>query len=222
MRDTVTAEENTTPRAAVRGVRYRAMDLVGASVGLLLGWPVMLVAALVVRLTMGGPVLFRQVRLGRDEQPFTLLKLRTMNGARDPHGRLLPGATRLTRVGRWLRSLSIDELPQLWNVLRGDMSLVGPRPLHPHYLPYYSARERLRHQVRPGMTGYAQVNGRNSLSWDERLELDVQYVEGKSLLLDLRIVLCTVGKVVRRRDVGDRALQGSLADYRGAQQQARD
>ncbi len=194
----------------------RALDLAGASLGLLLGWPLLALSALAVRLTMGSPVLFRQVRVGRDERPFTLLKLRTMNEARDEQGRLLPGRQRLTRVGRVLRATSLDELPQLWNVLRGEMSLVGPRPLHVDYLPYYTPRERLRHQVRPGITGLAQVRGRNRLTWDERLELDAQYVERKSLALDLRLLLETVGKVLSRRDVGEAAREGNLAEHRKA------
>jgi lipopolysaccharide/colanic/teichoic acid biosynthesis glycosyltransferase len=167
-----------------------------------------------VLLNMGRPVLFRQRRLGRSERPFVLVKFRTMGPRDSEDGRALTPSERLTPTGRLLRQLSIDELPQLWSVLRGDMSLVGPRPLYPEYLPYYSPRERKRHLVRPGLTGLAQVMGRDRAAWDERLELDVRYVESKSLLLDLWIMLRTVGKVVARSDILDTAVQGSLAGHR--------
>ncbi len=192
----------------------RALDLGGAGLGLVLAAPLLLVAACAIRLTMGSPVLFRQTRTGLHERPFTLLKLRTMRNDRDADGKLLPGRQRLTPVGRLLRSLSIDELPQLWNVLRGDMALVGPRPLYPEYLPYYTMRERLRHLVRPGLTGLAQTSGRNSLHWDARLECDARYVETKSFALDVAILLRTVLKVLARSDVRDAAIQGSLVGLR--------
>jgi lipopolysaccharide/colanic/teichoic acid biosynthesis glycosyltransferase len=193
---------------------YRVLNLLGALLGLLLAAPLMLASALVIRLVMGPPVLFRQVRVGRDERPFTLYKLRTMDEPRDAHGELLPASARLTRLGRCLRYLSLDELPQLWNVLIGDMSLVGPRPLHVQYLPYYTDRERRRHLVRPGLTGLAQVSGRNSLGWDERLEMDARYVETRSVALDLQILWRTARKVVDRSDVRDTPVEGSLADHR--------
>jgi lipopolysaccharide/colanic/teichoic acid biosynthesis glycosyltransferase len=201
-------------RVEGRHFASRLLDIAGASFGLVLSAPLLLLSAAAVWVAMGRPVLFRQLRLGRHEQPFWMTKLRTMNDERDPDGALLPGRHRLTRVGRWLRALSLDEIPQLWNVLKGEMSLVGPRPLYPRYLPYYTARERTRHLVRPGLTGLAQVFGRNSLTWDERLELDAQYVERKSLALDLRLLLLTVGKVLARRDVRDEPIEGSLADHR--------
>jgi sugar transferase EpsL len=201
-------------RSEGRHFASRLLDIAGASVGLVLGAPLLLVSAAVVWVAMGRPVLFRQLRLGRDERPFWMAKLRTMSDERGPDGALLPGRRRLTRVGRWLRALSLDEIPQLWNVLKGEMSLVGPRPLYARYLPYYTVRERTRHLVRPGLTGLAQVSGRNSLTWDERLELDAQYVERKSLALDLHLLLLTVGKVLARRDVRDEPIQGSLADHR--------
>jgi len=215
------------PKQAVSAVRnmpvekmkivaeHRALDMLGALLGLLLAAPLMLASALVIRLVMGSPVLFRQVRVGRDERPFTLHKFRTMNEARDAQGELLPASARLTRLGRCLRYLSLDELPQLWNVLIGDMSLVGPRPLHLQYLPYYTDRERRRHLVRPGLTGLAQVSGRNSLGWDERLEMDARYVETRSVALDLQILWRTARKVVDRSDVRDTPVEGSLADHRG-------
>ncbi len=159
----------------------------------LLTLPVLAAVAVLIRWRLGPPVLFRQLRPGRGGVPFTLYKFRTMRDLRDSDGRPLPDSNRLTLLGRGLRSTSLDELPELWNVIRGDMSLVGPRPLLMEYLPLYSARQRRRHEVRPGLTGWAQVNGRNALSWEERFELDLWYVEHRSLLLDLRILLRTVG-----------------------------
>jgi undecaprenyl phosphate N,N'-diacetylbacillosamine 1-phosphate transferase len=193
---------------------YRLCDLAGACMGLVLTFPFLLLGGLGVWITMGRPVLFRQERVGLNERVFTLLKLRTMREERDAEGRSRPGRARITRFGRLLRSLSVDEFPQFWNVLRGDMSLVGPRPLFPKYLAYYTPRERTRHLVRPGVTGLAQISGRNSLTWDDRLELDAQYVERKSLRFDLRLLLRTVGKVLRRSDVGDEPLQGALSEHR--------
>lgn len=178
----------------------RSMDLVVSSAALLAMWPVMALVAVVMRLTMGRPVLFRQERVGRDEQPFTMLKFRTMRPLR-PGEPKPPDAERLTRTGATLRRLSLDELPQLWNIFRGDMSLVGPRPLYARYLPYYTSRERRRHEVRPGVTGLAQVTGRNSLDWDTRLAMDVRYVDEMSLALDLRILALTVVRVLQGADV---------------------
>jgi lipopolysaccharide/colanic/teichoic acid biosynthesis glycosyltransferase len=176
----------------------RALDVFGATVGLLALLPVLVVVAVLVRTDLGTPVLFRQRRAGRDERPFELVKFRTMRDAVDAAGVPLPDEVRLTRLGRWLRSSSLDELPELWNVLRGDMSLVGPRPLPMEYLPRYTTEERRRHEVRPGMTGWAQINGRNLVDWDDRLALDVWYVEHRSLLLDLRILWRTIAAVARR------------------------
>ena len=164
--------------------------------------PLLVAIATVVRSQLGSPVLFHQVRIGKDEVPFTMWKFRTMTDARDPStGELLPDAERLGRFGRWLRATSLDELPELWNVARGDMHLVGPRPLPVHYLPRFLPSERARHRVRPGITGLAQVSGRNALGWDERLALDVWYVEHRSLRLDLSIARRTVAAVVRRHGV---------------------
>jgi len=177
----------------------RVCDLVGAAVlAVLLAVPGVLVAV-AIRLCMGKPVLFRQVRPGRHAKPFTVYKFRTMTEARDEAGRLLPDRFRLTRLGRFLRATSLDEIPQLWNVLRGDMSFVGPRPLLMRYLPYYTERERLRFAVPQGITGWAQVHGRNHVEWDDRLALDVWYVENRSLGLDLRILLMTVLAVLVRK-----------------------
>ena len=163
--------------------------------------PLLAVVALLVRLRIGAPVLFVQERPGRDGRPFRLVKFRTMTDARDRSGALLPDADRLTRFGRALRSTSLDELPELWTVLRGDMSLVGPRPLLMRYLALYSDRHRRRHAVRPGITGLAQVSGRNAITWEERLDLDVAYVERCSLALDLRILWRTLRSVIQRHGI---------------------
>jgi len=177
------------------------MDVSVAAVLLVLLSPVVAVVALAVAVALGRPVLFRHVRPGRGAVPFELLKFRTMRDARDADGRPLPDAERLTRLGRMLRATSLDELPELWNVLRGDMSLVGPRPLLTEYLAHYTADEARRHEVRPGITGWAQVNGRNDLPWDEKLALDVWYVEHRTLLLDLRILLRTLSVPFRRAGI---------------------
>jgi len=179
----------------------RVIDVVGSAVLLVVLSPVVAVVALAVAVALGRPVLFRHVRPGRGAVPFELLKFRTMRDARDADGRPLPDAERLTRLGRMLRATSLDELPELWNVLRGDMSLVGPRPLLTEYLAHYTADEARRHEVRPGITGWAQVNGRNDLPWDEKLALDVWYVEHRTLLLDLRILLRTLVVPFRRAGI---------------------
>lgn len=179
----------------------RLLDICGALTGLVLLSPVLLLTALAVRLRLGTPVLFRQTRPGLHGAPFELLKFRTMTDARDAGGRLLSDAKRLTPLGRLLRSTSLDELPELLNVLRGEMSLVGPRPLLMDYLLHYTPEQGRRHEVRPGITGWAAVQGRNSTSWERRLQLDVWYVDHRSLGLDLKILLLTVVKVVRREGI---------------------
>jgi lipopolysaccharide/colanic/teichoic acid biosynthesis glycosyltransferase len=179
----------------------RLLDVVGAGVLLAVAAGPLGVLALLSRLVQGPPVLHVSQRAGQGGRPFTLLKLRTMTDQRDGSGALLPDAQRLTRWGRFLRGTSLDELPQLWNVLRGDMAFVGPRPLPVTYLPRYTPTERRRHEVRPGITGWAQVHGRNAVGWDERLALDVWYVEHRSLALDLRILVRTVGVVLRRAGI---------------------
>jgi sugar transferase EpsL len=176
----------------------RAVDVAGAAVGLTAGAPLFVASAVAVRLSMGGPVLFRQTRPGFKGRPFEVLKFRTMSNARAEDGRLLPDAQRLTRVGKVLRATSLDELPQLLNVLKGEMSLVGPRPLLMQYLPRYSPEQRRRHDVKPGITGWAQVNGRNAVGWRERFALDVWYVDNWSLGLDAKILAMTALRVVRR------------------------
>ncbi len=175
----------------------RAIDATVATVALLVTLPIQLMIALILVATEGLPVLFRQERIGKDDLPFRLVKFRTMREAADTLGTPLPDDQRLTRFGEFLRRLSLDELPELWNVLKGDMSLVGPRPLPVRYLPRYRAIERRRHEVKPGMTGWAQINGRNAIEWDDRLALDVWYVDNRSWWLDTRILLRTIKLVVR-------------------------
>jgi lipopolysaccharide/colanic/teichoic acid biosynthesis glycosyltransferase len=182
----------------------RALDVIVAATALLfLALPLALLACR-VRVALGTPVLFRQVRPGRHGRLFKLAKFRTMTDERDASGGLLPDASRLTPFGRWLRATSLDELPSLWNVLKGDMSLVGPRPLLVEYLPLYSSEQARRHDVRPGITGWAQVNGRNALTWEQKFELDVWYVDHRSFWLDLRILLMTVRKVFVREGISAR------------------
>ena len=173
----------------------RFFDAILAALALLMLAPVMLVTALLVRRYLGSPVLFSQTRPGFKGKPFQVYKFRTMTDARDSDGNLLPDDVRLTPFGLFLRSSSLDELPQLFNVLKGDIALVGPRPLLMAYLPLYSARQALRHDVRPGITGWAQVNGRNAISWEQKFELDVWYVENQSFWLDLKILALTLKKV---------------------------
>lgn len=190
------------PRQAGAALLFKkCIDRVAAAAGLLCLAPVMGATALAVRASMGSPVLFRQKRPGRGGKTFQLVKFRTMRDARDAEGRLLPDAERLTRTGRFLRSTSLDELPQLWNVLRGDMSLVGPRPLLVEYLSRYSAEQARRHDVLPGITGWAQVNGRNALDWEDRFRLDVWYVDHWSLALDAKILALTFLRVVQRQGI---------------------
>jgi len=179
----------------------RLFDVMVAALTLALLSPVLALTAIAVRLGLGRPVLFRQLRPGLHGEPFTILKFRTMRMAGVGDGRPVQDAERLTRLGRILRSTSLDELPELVNVLRGEMSLVGPRPLRMEYLERYSPTQARRHEVRPGMTGWAQVNGRNAMTWDEKFDLDVWYVDHRSLLLDLKIVIRTVGHVLRRQGI---------------------
>jgi lipopolysaccharide/colanic/teichoic acid biosynthesis glycosyltransferase len=184
-----------------RVVGKRLLDLALALLALVVLAPLYALLAALVRRTLGAPVLFRQQRPGYRGQPFTLVKFRTMTEARDAQGNLLPDAERLTPLGRFLRSTSLDELPELWNVLRGEMSWVGPRPLLMRYLERYTPEQMRRHEVRPGITGWAQVNGRNAISWSDKFALDVWYVDHVSLWLDLRILALTAWKILRREGV---------------------
>ncbi len=176
----------------------RLFDIVASALGLLLLSIVIAVVAWKIRRKLGSPVLFRQVRPGLDGKPFEMIKFRTMRDAVDAQGNSLPDSERMTPFGSFLRASSLDELPELWNVLKGDMSLVGPRPLLMEYLPLYSPEQYRRHEVRPGVTGWAQINGRNALSWEEKFNLDVWYVDNRSLSLDLKILFLTIKKVVVR------------------------
>ncbi len=160
--------------------------------------PIFIVAAILVRLKLGSPILFRQIRPGLYAKPFEMIKFRTMTDERDSDGKLLPDSVRLTHFGKFLRSTSLDELPELWNVVKGEMSLVGPRPLLMQYLPLYSKEQARRHEVRPGITGWAQVNGRNAISWEEKFKLDVWYVDNQNFWLDIKILCLTIKKVFIR------------------------
>jgi len=181
----------------------RLFDILAGVLLLCLFSPIMLGVAIVVRVKLGSPILFKQKRVGYHEQIFILYKFRTMTNEKDEAGNDLPDSIRLTKVGLMIRRLSLDELPQLLNVVKGDMSLVGPRPLLVRYLPHYSLEERKRHTVRPGITGYAQVEGRNQLDWNSRLTLDVKYVENLTFLLDLKIIFKTLSKTLKREGIAD-------------------
>lgn len=204
-----------------RKVIKRFLDMMVSGIGMIVLSPVYLVVAVLVRVKLGSPVIFHQERPGYREKIFTLCKFRTMTDERDENGELLPDSVRLTKFGKLLRKTSLDELPELWNIFKGDMSLVGPRPLLVSYLPWYTERERKRHSVRPGLTGLAQVSGRNFIEWDKRLEKDVEYVEHMSFLNDLRILRRTVAVVFADSDevaeVTD-DVEGNLAEIRAAKE----
>jgi sugar transferase EpsL len=193
----------------------RGFDIVVAVGALTLGLPFLAIAALFVRVNLGAPVFFFQERPGKLGHPFWLVKFRTMKDVRDAEGAMLEDKDRMTPFGKFLRSTSIDELPAFWNVLMGHMSLVGPRPLLMAYLPLYSPEQARRHEVRPGITGWAQVNGRNTLSWEEKFALDVWYVDNRSFLLDIRILAMTVCKVVRRSDI-DTSADETMPVFKGS------
>jgi len=192
----------------------RALDLIIALLGLIILSPIILLVAFFVRILLGAPVIFRQQRPGYKERPFYLYKFRTMTEARDASGRLLPDSARLTGFGRFLRAWSLDELPELLNILRGDMSLVGPRPLLMEYLPLYSAEQRRRHDAYPGVTGWAQIHGRNALEWPARFAFDVWYVDHWTFWLDVRILLTTLWKVISREGISQ-AGQATTEYFKG-------
>lgn len=179
----------------------RPLDFIIALIALIILSPIMLIVSILVRIKLGSPIIFKQSRPGKDEKIFTLYKFRTMIDKRDVSGQLLPDAVRLTKFGKFLRSTSLDELPELINIIKGDMSIVGPRPLLVQYLPLYNEEQRRRHLVRPGLTGLAQVSGRNAISWEDKFKLDVQYVDSISLRKDLKIILQTVKKVLGREGI---------------------
>lgn len=190
----------------------RFLDFMLSLIGIIVLSPVLLVLCLLVRVKLGSPVLFHQERPGRHEKIFKLYKFRSMTDERDAQGNLLPDEVRLTKFGKILRSTSLDELPELFNILKGDMSLIGPRPLLVRYLPYYTDEERHRHDVRPGLTGLAQVNGRNALGWEDRFRYDLYYVEHLSFLMDMEIIAMTAGKVLKRSGTLSGADQ-TVADF---------
>lgn len=193
----------------------RIIDFAGAAVLLCLLSPVLLACCVLVRIKMGSPVLFTQTRVGRGERAFKIYKFRSMTSAADENGNLLPDSERITKLGIFLRKTSLDELPQLFNVLRGDMSFIGPRPLLPRYLSYYTEREKLRHTVRSGITGLAQINGRNNLSWDDKLEYDAEYAENITFFGDMKIAAITVVKVLKRSNVKTDSRDSFLDEERG-------
>jgi sugar transferase EpsL len=198
----------------------RAFDFMAALAGLIILSPLLAAVAILVRVAMGRPAFFRQERPGLHGRIFTLVKFRTMNQATDSSGCLLPDSKRLTRLGRILRATSIDELPQLWNVLRGDVRLVGPRPLLVQYLDLYTPEQMRRHDVKPGITGWAQVNGRNDLTWEEKFALDVWYVDNWSLILDLRILFMTASKVLKGEGINQPG-QATAEEFRGSSKEKR-
>ena len=196
-------------------VMKRLMDILGSGAGMILLSPFLLVVALLVRIKLGSPVFFRQQRPGLHGNPFMLVKFRTMTDERDDNENLLPDEVRLTRFGQFLRSTSIDELPELWNVFVGEMSLVGPRPLLMQYLDRYTPEQARRHEVKPGITGWAQVNGRNALTWEEKFKLDVRYVDHFSVWLDVRILFATFFKVLRREGISGEG-QATMSEFLGS------
>lgn len=195
----------------------RCLDFLLSLCAIILLSPLLLVLTILVRVKLGSPVIFHQERPGKDEKIFTLCKFRTMTDERDEKGELLPDAVRLTKFGKFLRGTSLDELPELFNILKGDMSIIGPRPLLVSYLPYYSKREKLRHSVRPGLTGLAQVSGRNFIDWDRRMDKDIEYVEHLSFAMDLKVIWLTVKTVLGHTDEvaeDTNAVEGNFAQIR--------
>jgi len=194
-------EEIKINKGIYRRFLKRLMDFILSLMAIIVLSPVLIIVGVLVRFKLGSPVLFKQKRPGLNEKIFTMYKFRTMTDEKDENGELLPDSVRLTKFGRMLRSTSLDELPELFNILKGDMSIVGPRPLLERYLPYYTDTEKLRHTVRPGLSGLAQINGRNNLDWDSRLGLDVEYVQDITFFLDLNIILKTFFKAIKREGI---------------------
>lgn len=179
----------------------RILDIISSLLAIIILSPLLAVTAVLVKTKLGSPVLFKQERPGKDEKIFTLMKFRTMTDERDENGELLPDEVRLTKFGKFLRSTSIDELPELFNILKGDMSVIGPRPLLVEYIPRYNEHQHRRHKVRPGLSGWAQVNGRNSISWEEKFDLDVEYVDNYSFAMDVKILFMTVLNVLKKEGI---------------------
>lgn len=196
----------------------RVFDLLLVMIASMLFAPLVLIITLLVYLKFGSPVMFKQLRPGLHAKPFYIYKFRTMSDKKDMQGQLLPDAQRLTKFGRIIRSTSLDELPSLWNVLKGEMSLVGPRPLLMEYVPLYSSQQARRHDVKPGVTGWAQVNGRNAISWEEKFKLDIWYVDNQSCWLDIKIILKTIKKVFKRDDISAKN-EATMPKFKGSQNQ---
>jgi len=190
----------------------RLFDIVFSAVALIMLSPLLVLLSFIIRVKLGSPVLFKQKRPGKDEKIFTLHKFRTMTDEKDEEGNLLPDEVRLTKFGKFLRSTSLDELPELWDILRGKMSLIGPRPLAVSYLPYYNENEKHRHHVRPGLTGLAQINGRNGVNWDKRFQYDIEYVNNLTFINDVKIFVKTILKVLKKDDIKVRGT-GDLEDF---------
>jgi lipopolysaccharide/colanic/teichoic acid biosynthesis glycosyltransferase len=193
------------------------MDFILASIALVMLSFIMLIVAFLVRIKLGSPVIFKQERPGLNEKKFTLYKFRTMTDERDENGELLPNHIRLTKFGKFLRSTSLDELPELFNILKGDMSFIGPRPLLVEYLPLYNEHQKKRHNVRPGLSGLAQVNGRNELTWEEKFDYDVKYVENVSFLLDIKLIFKTIFKVFKREGI-NKSEQITMEKFKGTKE----
>ncbi len=194
----------------------RTLDLILSLMALIVLMPLMIIIGILVRINLGSPIIFKQKRPGKNEKIFTLYKFRTMTDKRDIDGNLLPDEYRLTKFGKFLRSTSLDELPELINIIKGDMAIVGPRPLLVEYLPYYTEEEKHRHDVRPGLTGLAQVNGRNAISWEEKLKYDTEYIKEISFYSDLKIIFKTIKKTIKREDIlmGNEFVVGKFIDQR--------
>lgn len=213
------SEAELRPQKGKRGLyrRYfkRPLDFVLSLAAIVILSPILLLIALLVRIKLGSPVIFKQQRPGMNEKIFTLYKFRTMTDERDEKGELLPDEVRLTDFGKFLRATSLDELPELFNILKGDMSIVGPRPLLIEYLPLYNEHQRRRHEVRPGLTGWAQVNGRNAITWEEKFNYDVEYVDNLSFFLDVKIIFLTIMKVLKREGISQEG-RATMEPFRGA------
>ncbi len=204
-------------RGPYRRYFKRPLDFVLSLATIIILSPILLLIALLVRIKLGSPVIFKQQRPGMNEKIFTLYKFRTMTDERDEKGELLPDEMRLTDFGKFLRASSLDELPELFNILKGDMTIVGPRPLLIEYLPLYNAHQKRRHEVRPGLTGWAQVNGRNAISWEEKFNYDVEYVDNLSFFLDVKIIFLTIMKVLKREGINQEG-RATMEPFRGSQQ----
>lgn len=204
-----------TPYGLYERFFKRALDIFCSLMALLVFWWLYVIVAILVRVKLGSPVLFTQDRPGKDEKIFKLYKFRTMTDARDENGNLLPDDVRLTKFGKLLRSTSLDELPEVFNILKGDMSIIGPRPLLVKYLPLYNEEQKRRHEVRPGLSGYAQVNGRNSVSWEEKFRMDVEYVDHVTFMGDVKIILGTVLKAFVKREGINSETAATMEEFKG-------